>query len=256
MKQTILAAFAALAASATIANAAQLRFDVLEARFYDPVGGSVQSIDNTFGDPISIRWGTSGSQSGYDFDAADTPFSEDPFTVFALGDFTHFNQPITAGTSITGVNMDVRGSLTIVDDFIGETLIGERTFSFGIAHDETTNRSPCADNPDGTPSISVCDDFVNISTLSGSDTFFVDGVEYTLNILGFSQTLADAEAGIFSPFFGSPEGGNNVRVLAATFDESLPPPPPPVVPLPAAAWFLLGGLGSLGALRKFGSKKA
>ena len=87
---------------------------------------------------------------------------------------------------------------------------------------------------------------MSISTALGTDTFHVGDASYTLNILGFATSIANAEAGIFNSVFSSPEGGSNLRILAAEFSQDVP-----TIPLPAAGWLLLAGIGGLGALRRF-----
>lgn len=219
------------------------------SRFFEPAGGNVRQIDDSFIDPASIRWGQDGiaieETSGYEFDAATPPNVVEPVdTIFGLGSFTHFNNPITAGTSITGVSFEVTGNISLVDDDNNVSIVGPRTFAFDILHNETTNSGPlssCVEQP----SLSVCDDAVTISTAMGTDTFEVNGDSFTLDILGFSTDLDAASNGIFTEKFLSPEGGSNERILAATFTQNISP-----VPLPAAGWMLLAGIGGLAALRR------
>jgi hypothetical protein len=79
-----------------------------------------------------INWGipAGGTQSGYRFDGV-TPPPSGPFgagTSFDLGTFTHFNQPIQSGTSITGATLN----LTI--QFESDLFSGQKTLTsqFGI----------------------------------------------------------------------------------------------------------------------------
>ena len=70
-------------------------FTMLGAQWYNNVGGNIVSNTVGFADPASVRWGGANqTPSGYDFDSRTTPFSEAANDVFALGSFTHFNQPI------------------------------------------------------------------------------------------------------------------------------------------------------------------
>ena len=250
MKYTYGMTAAALAITAATAfaggaQASSIQFSIIESRFFDPVGGNVRFIDTGFTDPAEIRWGQNAlalaSTSGYEFESVTTPLDAPIDTVFGLGSFTHFNFPINSGTSITGVSFEVRGGLTFIADDSTETAIGERTFAFDILHNETPNVA--AQCPGDTP---PCDDFVSISTALGTDTFHVGDASYTLNILGFATSIANAEAGIFNSVFSSPEGGSNLRILAAEFSQDVP-----TIPLPAAGWLLLAGIGGLGALRRF-----
>lgn len=127
MKHTYGMTAAALAITAATAfaggaQAASLEFSIIESRFFDPVGGAglnIRQIDTGFTDPASIRWGQNSlaiaNTSGYEFDAATPPALTAPIsTVFGLGEFTHFNFPISGGTSITGVSFEVRGGAHVL----------------------------------------------------------------------------------------------------------------------------------------------
>ncbi len=233
-------AFAAMAL-ATAAHAASVRFDTLEALWTNPTGGSSIVMTPSYDDPATIRWGIphmsgTGEKSGYEFDAVDTPFIRPADDVFALGRFTHFNKVINLGTGISSVELFLKADIVLIPDAGPEVSLGENIFRFLVKHDETPNVAPCLPG-----SVSVCDDAVSITALDTSDMVLIDGTEYTLSILGFSYTVADAEAGIFDSEFLSPENGTNTRVLAATFSVAGNNPAP--VPLPAGLPMLLAGLG-------------
>jgi hypothetical protein len=197
----------------------------------DPAGGTI-TVDNTVPD-ISLRWGAGvggGAQSGYDFTAAGTPLlglAED--TPFLLGDFNHLNfpvfDPVLASVDLE-VDVQIGGGGPLV------------TSVFGITHDETTNTAPC---PAG--SVSVCDDIVTISNPGTFEAFTIGDTDFVFSILGFSTDGGTT----FTTSFLTQEESNNPAGLYAEFtaQENITG-----VPLPAAGWMLLAGIGGLAALRR------
>ncbi|GEM_PF-389893 len=244
-----LAAAVAVAGLAHGALAASIRFDSLQAMWANPTGGSYVSMSSGYGDPVDIRWGRpwpwggSGGKSGYTFDAVDTPFTRVQDAVFALGEFTHINKVIWLGTGISSVELFLKADLTAIPDSGPEVSLGTSIFRFLVKHTETPNNGNC---PAG--STSNCDDIVSITALDSSDTVSIGGVDYTLSILGFAESVADANAGNFNSDFLSPENGSNTRILAGKFTVVDNNPPAPV-PLPAGLPMLLIGLASLGFLQ-------
>ena len=243
----------ASAGLAQAATAASVRFDSLEAMWTNPTGGSNITMSPGYGDPVEIKWGVpwgGGSErSGYSFDAVDTPFTRVQDAVFALGEFTHINKVINIGTGISTVELFLKADLTAIPDAGPEVGLGTSTFRFLVKHEETPNSGTC---PVG--STSICDDVVSITALDTSDTISIGGIDYTLSILGFATSVANAGAGIFDPEFLSPENGSNTRVLAGKFTVVDNNPAP--VPLPAGLPMLLIGLGALGIIRRSAQKKA
>ena len=171
--------------------------------------GTVNFIDS---DPISpgdeeIRWGTAtdAGQSGYRVDAAAVPFTVETGDVFSLGLFTHTNQPIVFDTSITGAQLDIYTEL-----MIGGMLFNEGAFSFAFTHNETSN---------GCEPLPVCaSDIVSFAGLETSDTFFIDGIEYTLDLVGFAVN------GMVFDELSTLERSINTAELLATF-RAVPAPP-------------------------------
>ena len=157
-----------------------------------------------------IRWGdpaSTGGQSGYRFDgSAPAAFDVETGDIFSLGDFTHTNQPVWG--SITGAQLNITTDL-----MIGGSLLGEGPFSFSFLHNETTNA--CDPQP------TCANDLVSFASLTSSDSFFVDGIEYTLELIGFSVD------GVFMTEFSTVEGQMNTAQLLGTFiaTESVPAPP-------------------------------
>ncbi|MGD8568092.1 MAG: THxN family PEP-CTERM protein [Gammaproteobacteria bacterium] len=155
-----------------------------------------------------IRWGTPASnagQSGYRFDSAAPPaLTVETGEVFTLGDFTHTNQPVW--DSITSAQLDITANL-----MIGGSTLGEGPFTFSFLHEETTNA--CDPQPD------CANDIVSFTNLVSSDSFFVDGVGYTLDLIGFSQD------GVTTSEFSTFENQINVAQLQAVFTTTSVPEP-------------------------------
>lgn len=180
----------------------------------------------------AISWGTTtpsgGPQSGYTFvgvaPPATAPFSSD--TVFTLGDFTHDNFPINAGTSITGATLDVTTDFTIGG------VAGSLTSQIIFDHFETPNdASPCPGG-DGIP----CGDIVTPTlNVGASDSLTIDGVDYFVSVTGFNMGAS----------FLTAENASNTATLLGTFTADVA-----AIPLPAAGWMLLAGVGGLAALRR------
>ena len=153
------------------------------------------------GTPSStIFWGvpaTASGQSGYTYTAAGGTVS---FTVnppatstppALLGTFVHLNFPIFP-PFLQSVNLSISADVVVAG-----TDEGVHTFVFHFVHDETPNggppggpfTGPCPfGGPNGTGiNINGCADAVTVSAVSASDSFIVNGIKYTLNLLGFSQ---------------------------------------------------------------------
>ena len=156
-----------------------------------------------------IRWGTpatSAGQSGYRFDSAAPPaFTVETGSIFTLGDFTHTNQPVF--DSITSAQLNITTNL-----MIGGSMLGEGPFTFSFLHNETTNA--CDPQPD------CANDIVSFTNLVSSDSFFVDGIEYTLELIGFSVD------GVTTSDFSTYEGQTNVAQLQAIFTTTSSVPEP------------------------------
>jgi hypothetical protein len=238
--------------SATPQAGAILNFTVIEARWADPSGGNVTYLDpaaGAFGDPARIRWGTQTNSnnalnldSGYDFDATNTPFSEPPNKIFALGTFTHLNRPIAAGNAISSVDLLLRTSFDYDDGINPVQSFTGVVFEYSFDHNETPNNPPCQfDNttadvlavPKENVNSQGCGDIVSITP--SVDNFIFDGL--TLSILGFSESIVSAKEGTFFDLFLSGEASSNQVVIAATFTAA---------PVSAPATLALLGAGLLG----------
>jgi hypothetical protein len=110
---------------------------------------------------------------------------------------------------------------------------------FSFTHNETPN-SPQSSCPGDTP---PCDDIVTVSNNLGNETFTIGGDIFTFQVLGFSTDGGTT----FLDNFRTVEGQPNPAGLWGSYTSS----PISTIPLPAAGWLLLAGIGGLGALRRF-----
>lgn len=247
-----LAAAAAIAIGGqTVASAATVEVSSVGGTWtsLNPMPPGVNGLNTN-----AVNWGTvhssstTGRQSGYSFvGGASGPIETD--VDFELGTFTHNNFVINAGTSIEDATLSVVVNLVIGG--IGRAL----TTSFNFDHWETLNfgetNGLCA-NGAGIGSgvnASGCADRVTIlDNTAQQESFELDGFLYILEITGFTQ------AGLFFSEFWTQEDAANSAILQAQFkligpaDPGVDPGPSPV-PLPAAAWMMLTGLGALVAAR-------
>jgi len=182
-----------------------------------------------------VHWGGNANaslDSGYRFDPTDNPVGYTLGTPFALGVFTHINQPITAGTSIT--------SIDYLFGFTTNGVPNTLTDTFHFDHNETTNSNPCAfPSPSGTP----CDDIVTVSSVNLNAHILVPGPggdDFFFNLLGFST---NGGATIGSQFF-SQEGGSNSATLYGILTTE-PIGTQDVVPEPASLMLMGTGMAFL-----------
>jgi len=219
---------------------------------FSNITGSWSSIDPAAGINVSnngtanpsLRWGnpaTNAGQSGYDFNAAANFMVEvPPDTDVDLGSFSHLNNPIT-GTSLNSATLTV--AIDIVVDGIAQ---GSRNFVFDFTHNETTNSSnPCANGEANNQGVNIngCADLVTVTNNNLSEDFLVDGVLYTIAILGFK--VGDD---IVTTFETIEQMTNTAQLIGrVTVAE---------VPIPAAIPLFLSGIAGLGFAGRMRKKKA
>lgn len=184
-----LAAHAALALAVTVAvtpsaSAQTVQVSDIGSAWGSVVGGSNVIVNNA-GSPVTVRWGSPTSRSGYDFTNSVTPFDLDltpGFALFNIGQFTHQNFIIPPGSGITGVELNVDlnfdGNATTFSQF------------FNISHTETPNNAnPCADGQTNNAGANIngCADLVTFDNSGSGSTIMLNGITYQLTLEGFSS---------------------------------------------------------------------
>ncbi|MEM9393190.1 MAG: THxN family PEP-CTERM protein [Pseudomonadota bacterium] len=205
-------------------------------------GGSISSGTNV------ITWGTPilTDPSGYSFEAEEYPNTPPPTDValgevFDIGTFTHMNQRIT-GTTLLDATLEVEISFTI--DGVTPAVVATSTFDF--SHEETPNQRDgdtifqvqCPYdglNGQGLNAEGCADRVVAETNVESSTPFNVNGQDYVLTFSGFK--VGDD---IFESFI-TEERKDNEATLTAKLE---------AVPLPAAGWLLVAGLGGLAAMKR------
>jgi hypothetical protein len=236
-KSAQLLAITAACSMATIVNADPLQITNIDGSWVNATpSGNITYLNNQIGSATdSVRWGGSlDSGSGYDFNPNADLLSVTLDSPFALGVFTHINQPITSGSSITNIDYNFGFETN------GSPLNLATTFQFG--HNETPNitgQSP------------VDDDLVTIGAISFNQLITVGLDSYYFNLLGFSL-----DNGVtFSNIFSSPEMGSNSATLYGTVTAQPLPPnferdENPVSEPPVGLLLMTGLIGLLGFRRR------
>ena len=231
--KVIAGAVLALGMSVSVATAGTVTINSISGVWQnsDPVSG-ISGLGTE-----RIRWGTNegSGRSSYKFDAADTPIEPTEGDDFDLGEFTHFNKPIS-GTLLRSVDLLVTIGFSI--DGNAQTPV-ESLFSF--THDETPNEDDLEDCK-YPGSVTRCDDLVTATlNLGSTQSFFLDGIEYVFTISGFEV------GGSTLTSFLTKERADNTATLKARYvtKDSVE-----VIPLPAAGWLLLAGVAGLAAMRR------
>jgi|GEM_PF-1661092 len=144
-------------------------------------------------------------QSGFGFDG-ESNVAITPGVVFKLGTFTHYNNPIYVRDNKTFEHVDLAISMDFQVVSSGDTFTGNADYTMNL--DETANgASPCEYEdpecgPSGCPNDKGCCDRVWFDNAIAPQVFEIDGVWYTLEIVGFvpgcTGDAADAQASYFT----------------------------------------------------------
>ncbi len=202
-----------------------------------PVGGS-GIVYQTVGSETQVRWGTPhygggiSEKSGLGFTGVG-PSTFGLGEIFQIGQLRHFNNVVSGGTAASAVN------LSLFLNF--DNPVATQSFNLNLQIDETPNQGTCAYF-----SITPCADKISISETSLSNQFSVGGIDYTLQLLGFSLT----PGGVPINQFISQEGRTNQALLFAKVTAAEPEPVPEPATLAGTALWLLAARWAVGNKRK------
>ncbi len=190
--------------------------------------------NNDHGGAATFEWGVPSSTpfpSGFAFDGVgsdgDPGWSAQAESPFAVGWFTYTNGSTLNSLGIEGATLNIELAFSEPEGLAGSFL-----FPFVITNTMNWTGDPYLDR-----------DFVTAGSSLPPAAFFVDGVGYTLELLGFSS---DGGANIRTDF-SSPEGATAAAGVYARITSRLPPD---AVPEPGAALFLLAGMAAAALSRR------
>jgi len=218
-------------------QAGAISLNLSSGSWNEPVGGS-GIVYQTVASETQVRWGTpfygggTNQKSGLGFTGVG-PSTFGLGEIFQVGQLRHFNNAISAGTAASAVN------LSLFLNF--DNPVATQSFNLNLQIDETPNGGTCAYF-----SITPCADKISISETSLSNQFSVAGIDYTLQLLGFSLT----PGGVPINEFISQEGGTNEALLFAKVTAVGPKPVPEPATVAGTALWLLAARWAVGNKRK------
>jgi hypothetical protein len=150
-----------------------------------------------------VRWGqdVGNGQSGLGFQGVSAlTFNIDQ--IFQIGTLTHYNNAIAAGTNTSKVDLGLNLNFS-------DLPITSQAFKFSFNIDETLNVGDVSKCP--YYSITACSDKIDFSTPKNVNNFSIAGLDYTLQLVGFSETANGTPINKFI----SQEGSSNSAYLYA-----------------------------------------
>jgi hypothetical protein len=238
-KQKLLAALA-LSFVSGLASAAVINTTTDNGNWSNTLGGPANIRENVSfgrfdvdaGDGYNqVRWGTpfgtaTNGRSGLGFlGIGGNNVGLD--TAFQIGSLRHYNWTIgLPGASSSDLAIEVGLN-------VGGNARGPFNLSTTIKVDETPNSVlPCPFQP----STINCSDRISFEQATGTDTFTIDGIEYTFDILGFGPAANQLQNSFISQEAGVSEAPLWAKIVAVT---------PQPTPEPDALALLALGLGGL-----------
>jgi len=218
-------------------QAGAISLNLSSGSWNETVGGS-GIVYQTVASETQVRWGIppdgggTSQKSGLGFTGVD-PSTFGLGEIFQVGQLRHFNNVVSGGTAASAVN------LSLFLNF--DNPMATQSFNLNLQIDETPNGGSCAYF-----SITPCADKIYISETSLSNQFSVAGIDYTLQLLGFSLT----PGGVPINEFISQEGGTNQALLFAKVTAAEPEPVPEPATLAGTALWLLAARWAVGNKRK------
>src|SRR4028118_524751 len=218
-------------------QAGAISLNLSSGTWNQPVGGS-GIVYQTVGSETQVRWGTpfygggTSQKSGLGFTGVG-PSTFGLGEIFQVGQLRHFNNVVSGGTAASAVN------LSLFLNF--DNPMATQSFNLNLQIDETPNGGSCAYF-----SITPCADKISISETSLSNQFSVAGIDYTLQLLGFSLT----PGGVPINEFISQEGGTNEALLFAKITAVEPETVPEPATVAGTALWLLAARWAVANKRK------